>query len=147
MLKKIILFCFFSFSLVATSTEKFKDIKKDSWAYKPINTLLEKHIIRENSYEFNGEQAVTKYEFIYSLSKMLEQINVEKLNQRELKTFEILMNQFSDELNSISFDTTTYNKKLEEANDKIEVLKGKLEENNRMIEQLEKRIDELERRR
>ncbi len=147
MIKKIVLIYLFSFSLIQASTKKFEDIGKDHWAYKSINNLLRKGVIKENSYRFNGEEPITKYEFVYSLSKILDQINVEKLNQRELKTFEILMNQFSNELNNIAFDTSTYDKRLQRANDSVEILKEKVEKNEKIIEELVKKIDRLEKRR
>ncbi len=147
MFKKALLFYFFLSNLIYASSKKFEDIDKDHWAYKSINRLLEKDIIREDSYKFNGHKPITKYEFVYSLSKLLEQIKIDKLNQKELRTFEILMNQFSDELNNISFDTSTYEERLKNMNDKVEILNEKVEKNERIIEELLKRIDRLEKRR
>ncbi len=147
MIRKALLFSFFLYNLIYASPKKFEDINKDHWAYKSINNLLEKDIIREDSYEFNGNRAITKYEFVYSLSKILEQINIEKLNQKELRTFEILMNQFSDELNNIYFDTSTYEERLQKIDDKVEILKEKVDRNEKIIKELLKKVDRLEKRR
>lgn len=147
MLKKTLLFYFFLFNIMYASTAKFEDIGKDHWAYKSINNLLERNIIKEDSYKFDGKKTITKYEFVYSLSKILEQINIEKLNQNDLRTFEILMNQFSDELNNIAFDTKSYNERLQNTNDSLEILKDKVEKNEKVIEDLLKKIEILEKRR
>lgn len=145
---KIILLSFFIiFSFSFSKEYKYEDLDKDHWAYKAVNTLIEKKIIKENSYKFNGEKPLTRYDFAYSLAKALEVMNFEKANQKDLKVLETLILQFSDELNEIGFNTSEFDNKINSIRDNIEILRERINENEKAINELNKRIEKLEKRR
>ena len=106
--------------------------------------MLKKGIIKENSYKFNGEDPVSRYEFAYDLSKMLDKIELEKANKEDLNILEALILEFSKELNKIGFDTETYNSKIDNINETVELLKKRVNENEIIIDQLKSRIEKLE---
>ena len=41
----------------------YEDLNKEHWAYSSVENLVKKGIIKENSYKFNGEDPVSRYEF------------------------------------------------------------------------------------
>ena len=57
----------------------YEDLNKEHWAYSSVENLVKKGIIKENSYKFNGEDPVSRYEFAYDLSKMLDKIELDKV--------------------------------------------------------------------
>ena len=122
----------------------YEDLNKEHWAYSSIENLVKKGIIKENSYKFNGEDSVSRYEFAYDLSKVLDKVDLEKANKEDLNILEALILEFSKELNKIGFDTETYNSKIDNINETVELLKKRVNENEIVIDQLKKRIEKLE---
>ncbi|AVQ32542.1 S-layer homology domain-containing protein [Fusobacterium varium] len=122
----------------------YEDLNKEHWAYSSVENLVKKGIIKENSYKFNGEDPVSRYEFAYDLSKMLDKIELEKANKEDLNILEALILEFSKELNKIGFDTETYNSKIDNINETVELLKKRVNENEIIIDQLKSRIEKLE---
>lgn len=122
----------------------YEDLNKEHWAYSSIENLVNKGIIKENSYKFNGEEPVTRYEFAYTLSQTLNKLDLEKANKEDLDILQALILEFSKELNKIGFDTKTYNAKIENINETIELLRKRINENELIIDNLIQRIERLE---
>lgn len=122
----------------------YEDLNKEHWAYSSIENLVNKGIIKENSYKFNGEEPVTRYEFAYDLSQALNKLDLEKANKEELDILQALILEFSKELNKIGFDTKTYNAKIENINETVELLRKRVNENEIIIDKLIKRVEKLE---
>ena len=129
---------------IGSAALSYEDLNKEHWAYSSIENLVKKGIIKENSYKFNGEDSVSRYEFAYDLSKVLDKVDLEKANKEDLNILEALILEFSKELNKIGFDTETYNSKIDNINETVELLKKRVNENEIVIDQLKKRIEKLE---
>ena len=99
----------------------YEDLNKEHWAYSSVENLVKKGIIKENSYKFNGGDPVSRYEFAYDLSKVLDKVDLEKANKEDLNILEALILEFSKELNKIGFDTETYNSKIDNINETVEL--------------------------
>ncbi|MGF6906657.1 peptidoglycan hydrolase CwlO-like protein [Fusobacterium sp. PH5-44] len=126
---------------------KYEDINKEHWAYKSIENLVKKGIIEDNSYKFNGNDPISRYDFAVNLSKAVDRLDSGKMNKKDLKVMESLISEFSQELNKIGFDTNAFNNKINNINETIELLKKRVDENEIKINKLIERIDRLERRR
>ncbi|MHD0319301.1 MULTISPECIES: S-layer homology domain-containing protein [Fusobacterium] len=142
-MKKILIVNFMIFN-IGFAALSYEDLNKEHWAYSSIENLVKKGIIKENSYKFNGEDSVSRYEFAYDLSKVLDKVDLEKANKEDLNILEALILEFSKELNKIGFDTETYNSKIDNINETVELLKKRVNENEIVIDQLKKRIEKLE---
>lgn len=123
---------------------KFEDLNKEHWAYKSINSLVEKGIIKENRYKFNGNEPVTRYEFAEGLARSVDYMDLKKANKEDLNILEALMLEFSQELNRIGFDASTFNGRLDNMNETIELLRERVNESEKLIDELQKRIEALE---
>lgn len=134
---------FFTFN-ISYGQLNFEDLNKEHWAYSSIENLVKKGIIKENSYKFNGDEPVTRYEFAYNLSRTLDNLELEKANKEDLDILQALILEFSKELNKIGFDTKTYNAKIENINETIELLTQRINENEIIIDKLMKRVEKLE---
>lgn len=144
MRKLIILNMLITLSLFADI--KFEDVAKEHWAYSSINSLVKKGIIVENKYKFDGNAPVTKYEFVTALSRAVDYLENKKANKKDLDILETLMFDFSQELNTVAFDTKTFNNRISNMNENIEILKQKLYENEKVIEELKNKIEQLEKK-
>ena len=122
---------------------KFEDLNKEHWAYKSINSLVERGILKENKYKFNGNEALTRYDFAENLARSIDYIDLKKAN-KDLNILEALMLEFSQELNKIGFDASTFNGRLDNINETIELLRERVNENEKTIDELKKRIETLE---
>ena len=142
-MKKILIVNFVIFN-IGFAALGYEDLNKEHWAYSSIENLVKKGIIKENSYKFNGEDSVSRYEFAYDLSKVLDKVDLEKANKEDLNILEALILEFSKELNKIGFDTETYNSKIDNINETVELLKKRVNENEIIIDQLKSRIEKLE---
>ncbi|MGL4403111.1 MAG: S-layer homology domain-containing protein [Fusobacteriaceae bacterium] len=142
-MKKIFLILLSSYNLTY-SIINYEDIPKDHWAYTSVDTLVTKGIMQEDSYLFRGEGNLKRYDFAFYLSRVLNKLELEKANRRDLETLESLVAEFSTELTKIGYDTSTFNTKLENINETIELLKNAIEENQKTIKSLEERIKKLE---
>lgn len=123
---------------------KFEDLNKEHWAYKSINSLVERGILKENKYKFNGNEALTRYDFAENLARSIDYIDLKKANKEDLNILEALMLEFSQELNKIGFDASTFNGRLDNINETIELLRERVNENEKTIDELKKRIETLE---
>lgn len=141
-MKIISLFFIISFSLFAQL--KYEDISKEHWAYSNINSLVEKGILKENRFNFDGTKSLTRYDFAYTLSRTLDYIDLNKASKNDLEILETLISEFSQELNKIGFDATTFNSRINNVNENIEILKNRVSENEKTIEALKERINKLE---
>lgn len=142
-MKKIFLMLLSTYTL-AYAVINYEDIPKDHWAYTSVDTLVTKGIIQEDSYLFRGEGNIKRYDFAFYLSRVLNKLELEKANRRDLDTLESLVAEFSTELTKIGYDASTFNTKLENINETIELLKNAIEENQKTIKSLEERIKKLE---
>lgn len=131
-------------SSLTFANTNFEDLDKEHWAYKSINSLVEKGIIKENKYKFNGHDAITRYEFAENLARSIDYIDLKKANKEDLNILEALMLEFSQELNKIGFDASTFNGRLDSINETIEFLRERVNENEKTIDELRKRIETLE---
>lgn len=129
---------------LAHATINYEDIPKDHWAYTSVDNLVTKGIIQEDTYLFRGEGNIKRYDFAFYLSRVLNKLELEKANKRDLDTLESLVSEFSTELTKIGYDASTFNTKLENINETIELLKNAIEENQKTIKALEERIKKLE---
>ena len=123
---------------------KFEDLNKEHWAYKSINSLVEKGIIKENRYKFNANEPVTRYEFAEGLARSVDYMDLKKANKEDLNILEALMLEFPQELNRIGFDASTLNGRLDNMNETIELLRERVNESEKLIDELQKRIEALE---
>lgn len=136
----IINFFIFSFSFGV----KFEDISKEHWAYTSVESLVKKGIIKENRFNFDGNSPLTRYEFASNLARTLDYLDTNKASKKDLDILESLILEFSQELNKIGFDASTFNKKIDAINENIDSLKERITENERIIEELKKRVETLE---
>lgn len=132
------------YSSVTYSTINYEDVPKDHWAYSSVNNLVANGVIQEDSHLFRGEGNIKRYDVAFYLSRVLNKLEVEKANKRDLDTLESLIAEFSTELTKIGYDASTFNAKLENINETIELLKNAIEENQKTIKALEDRIKKLE---
>ena len=142
-MKYILILILILSSLIFADTN-FEDLDKEHWAYKSINSLVEKGIIKENKYKFNGNEALTRYDFAENLARSIDYIDLKKANKEDLNILEALMLEFSQELNKIGFDASTFNGRLDSMNETIELLRERVNENEKTIDELRKRIETLE---
>lgn len=131
---------------ISFSALNYEDVSQEHWAYSAISNLVKKGIVEDNQNFFNGSRPVTRYEFAYYLSKLLNKTDLEKANKKELETLESLIYDFSKELNKFGFDTGTYNERLRGSQDSINYLNKKLEEQGIIMEEVIRRIELLERK-
>lgn len=131
-------------SIFVFGDTKFEDLNKEHWAYNSINSLVEKGIIPENRYMFKGDEPVSRYEFANDLAKAVDYIDLKKANKEDLNILEALMLEFSQELNKIGFDASTFNGRLDSMNESVELLRERINENEKTIEDLKKRLEALE---
>lgn len=126
---------------------KYEDVNKEHWAYESIEKLVKKGVIEDNSYKFNGNEPVSRYDFAYNLSKALDKLDGDKMNKRDLKVMESLVSEFSQELNKIGFDANAFNNKISNINETIDLLKKRVDDNEIKINKLMERVEKLERKR
>ena len=107
-MKYIVILMLMSTSIIFAET-KFEDLNKEHWAYKSINSLVERGILKENKYKFKGNEALTRYDFAENLARSIDYIDLKKANKEDLNILEALMLEFSQELNKIGFDASTFN--------------------------------------
>ncbi|MGL5122607.1 MAG: S-layer homology domain-containing protein [Fusobacteriaceae bacterium] len=132
------------FSNLAYAANKYEDIPKEHWAYSSVNNLINKGILKQDSYNFRGEEEITRYDFVYYLSKTLNKLDLEKTDKKDLLILESLVSEFAKELTKIGFDTETFNGKINNINETIQLLKATVEDNQLTIAKLKKRLDILE---
>lgn len=142
-MKKIFILSLLIFTSVFADV-KFEDINKEHWAYSAVDSLVQKGIIPENKYKFNGNEPLTRYDFANNLSRAIDYIDLKKANKEDLNVLEALMLEFSQELNKIGFDASTFNGRIENMNETIELLRVRINENEKTIDELKKRIEALE---
>lgn len=123
---------------------KFEDLNKEHWAYNAVNSLVEKGVIKENRYRFDGNEPTTRYEFAEGLVRTIDYLDLKKANKEDLNILEALMLEFSQELNKIGFDASTFNSRIDNVNETIELLRERINENEKTIDELRKRVETLE---
>lgn len=143
-MKKMIAISFFIVSVLSYSELKYEDIDKNHWAYKSVEKLVASGVIEEDSFRFEGNKPLTRYQFAYDLSNALEKIDMEKASKKELNILETLVVDFSNELNKLGFDTKNFDERVENTETEIKKLKDILKKNNETIKKLEERIKVLE---
>lgn len=141
---KVTLLAMLIFSTISFGQLKYEDITKDHWAYNSIQNLVNNGIIKENSYSFRGESPLKRYDFAFSLWKLLNKIEIEKANSKDLLILEKLVSEFAKELTKFGFDIETFNARIASAEEDIVKLKLRLDENEKLIQELLKRIEKLE---
>lgn len=130
---------------ISFSENKFKDIPKDHWAYESVENLINLGVIEENTFDFKGDNSLTRYEFAYDLSKALTKINLEKADQRELDVLTSIIGDFSEELNKTGFDRISFEKKINDVQINIKNLTKQMEINKVKLDTMEKRLKIIER--
>ena len=143
-MKKLLTLIFVIASVVSYGELKYKDIDKNHWAYKSIEKLVAEGIIEEDSFRFEGNKPLTRYQFAYDLNNALNKIDLEKANKKELEILETLVVDFSNELNKIGFDSKTFDERVENIENEIKTLRELINKNNETIKSLEERIKVLE---
>lgn len=141
---RYVMILFFILSSLSIADTKFEDLNREHWAYESINSLVEKGIIKENRYKYDGNEPLTRYEFAEGLARSVDYIDLKKANKEDLNILEALMLEFSQELNRIGFDASTFNGRLDNMNETIELLRERVNENEQIIDELKKRIEALE---
>ncbi|WP_300356488.1 S-layer homology domain-containing protein [Fusobacterium sp.] len=144
MKKLVVVVSFLAYFIVSYSDLKYEDIDKNHWAYKSIEKLVNMGIIKEDSFNFEGNKPITRYEFATELSNVIDTIDIEKANKKELEILETLVVDFSNELNKIGFDAKTFEERVENIEKEIKRLNNVIDENKKIIEKLEERIKVLE---
>lgn len=143
-MKYIMLLYLFVFSLCFASQAKYEDLSKEHWAYSSINSLAEKRILNGNRFKFDGNSPITRYDFAYTLARAVDYLELTKANKEDLNILQSLMLEFSQELNKIGFDASTFNNRLNTTDETIEILRARVSENETTISELKKRIEALE---
>lgn len=135
---------FFIISLASFGKLNYEDIDKNHWAYKSVEKLVNEGIIKEDSFKFDGNKPITRYQFAYDLANALDKVDIEKANKKELEVLEMLIVDFSDELNKIGFDAKTFDERIVSVEEEIKRLNEVINLNNIKIQKLEERIKVLE---
>ncbi len=135
---------FFIIFTLSYSELKYEDIDKNHWAYESVQKLVDEGIIEEDSFRFEGNKPLSRYQFAYDLSNALNKIDLEKANKKELDILETLVVDFSNELNKIGFDAKTFEERMENVESEIKKLNDTITANTIYIRKLEERIKVLE---
>lgn len=143
-MKKLLILIFVIASVVSYGELKYEDIDKNHWAYKSVEKLVAEGVIEEDSFRFEGNKPLTRYQFAYDLNNALNKIDLEKANKKELEILETLVVDFSNELNKIGFDSKTFDERVENIENEIKTLRELINKNNETIKSLEERIKVLE---
>lgn len=143
---KRIIFIFLMVFSTSFSELPFKDIKDEHWAYRSVENLIDRGIFKKDSDIFQGKNEITRYEFAYYLSKVMNNMDTEKASRNDLSILENLVYEFAKELNKVGFDTELYLSKVNSHEEKIKELSLEIDENKKIIEQLQKKIKELEKK-
>lgn len=143
-MKKLLTLIFVIASVVSYGELKYEDIDKNHWAYKSVEKLVAEGVIGEDSFRFEGNKPLTRYQFAYDLNNALNKIDLEKANKKELEILETLVVDFSNELNKIGFDSKTFDERVENIENEIKTLRELINKNNETIKSLEERIKVLE---
>lgn len=131
-------------SSILFAENKFEDLNEEHWAYPEVQALIDKGIIVENRYKFDGSEPMSRYEFAFNLSRALDYVDLKKANKEDLNILESLMFEFSQELNKIGFDSSTFINRIDAINETIDLLRERVNENERTISDLKKRVEALE---
>ena len=59
-MKYIVILMLMSTSIIFAET-KFEDLNKEHWAYKSINSLVERGILKDIKYKLKGDEALPFY--------------------------------------------------------------------------------------
>ena len=143
-MKKLLTLIFVIASVVSYGELKYEDIDKNHWAYKSVEKLVAEGVTEEDSFRFEGNKPLTRYQFAYDLNNALNKIDLEKANKKELEILETLVVDFSNELNKIGFDSKTFDERVENIENEIKTLRELINKNNETIKALEERIKVLE---
>lgn len=143
-MKKLLTLIFVIASVVSYGELKYEDIDKNHWAYKSVEKLVAEGVIEKDSFRFEGNKPLTRYQFAYDLNNALNKIDLEKANKKELEILETLVVDFSNELNKIGFDSKTFDERVENIENEIKTLRELINKNNETIKSLEERIKVLE---
>ena len=143
-MKKLLTLIFVIASVVSYGELKYEDIDKNHWAYKSVEKLVAEGVIEEDSFRFEGNKPLTRYQFAYDLNNALNKVDLEKANKKELEILETLVVDFSNELNKIGFDSKTFDERVENIENEIKTLRELINKNNETIKSLEERIKILE---
>ena len=69
---------FFIIFTLSYAELKYEDIDKNHWAYESVQKLVNEGIIEEDSFRFEGNKPLTRYQFAYDLNNALTKIDLEK---------------------------------------------------------------------
>lgn len=143
-MKKLIIFLILMININLFASLKYEDITPEHWAYTSIESLVDKGIIVQDTFKFNGKSPISRYDFAVDLTRTLDYINLQKANKIDLNILESLMLEFSDEINKIGYDANTFNARLNSTNESIELLRARIKDNELTIQELTKRVEALE---
>ena len=138
---KYIIILMLILSSILFAENKFEDLNEEHWAYPEVQALIDKGIIVENRYKC---EPMSRYEFAFNLSRALDYVDLKKANKEDLNILESLMFEFSQELNKIGFDSSTFINRIDVINETIDLLRERVNENERTISDLKKRVEALE---
>ena len=138
---KNILYIFCILSMYSYSQMKYDDIPKNHWSYKSVSNLVEKGILKDDSYKFRGEDYLNRFDFAQNMSNLLNKMESEKANKKDFLKLENLVSNFSNELTQSAFDRNSYNTKIEILTSEIKELRIKQENDRQVIMELKKIVE------
>lgn len=161
--KKNIILLTILFTLIfslGVSAQYFDDVPRDHWAYDSVQTLAEKGYLNLYAGEdFNGEQALSRYEMAEIIADVLENTtgssSSQKLSQEDVDVVRELSLEFRDELVAVAERQKNFEDRLNNLEDtnqiqdedisNLNVRISELETNNQTaINEIDNRIAELE---
>lgn len=94
-----------------TSVSQLKDVKPNDWAWQALQSLVDRYgcLVGNDNNTFEGDRALTRYEFAAALNTCLERIestNNLSILEQDLSRFKRLQRDFASELNKLRTQVT-----------------------------------------
>lgn len=145
----------------AVFAQQFDDVPRDHWAYDSVQTLAKRGLLDLYSGEnFNGEEALTRYEMAEIITDVLNNIggkSSEQLSSEDVDVIRDLSLEFRDELVSVAERQKNFEDRLKTLEDNnqiqnedisnINVKIAEIQENSNVkesITEIDERIESLE---
>lgn len=103
----------------------FEDVPINHWAYNSIKTIINEGIIEKKSNQFNGNHAITRYEFALLVAKAYDRIKNDSMTISENSKYELkkMSLEFKDELSLLGIRINGLEDELKEIQNDINILK------------------------
>lgn len=146
------------FSL-GVSAQQFDDVPRDHWAYDSVQTLAERGYLSLYSGEdFNGEEALTRYEMAEIIANVLENTvggsSSQNLSEEDVDVIRELSLEFRDELVTVAQRQRDFEQRLKNAEDtnqiqdediaNINVRVSEMQEEVQKVSSLEESVNEID---